>query len=439
MTTYIQLTNNLNANLLTAGNATATGAKLTMQPPPNPHLNIELAGQKWSFLPDPVGSGAYYIVDPTEASVAIAVLGLNDPDGDPVDAVPLHDGSLWYLFADTHGAVNATGQPYCFLMTSLCMNPVSNYAKSLNVKGNSTNAGAGVDAFPLPYEVYRSAPTTGYGSQLWAPGSGEAWPIAPYAIPPGGGLQGNFNYVFGNDLVDLVRSISVTVEIEEDLICDKGVSFQFNGFGAKGAPEVWQQYCILLAPGATSLNCLVNNWTNQEYITWVETGTGPLPVVYDRPLLCTLPQAYLPKGTKLSFTFAFHSPFVAITGVTFAATGPKGTSGEPLFEGSVSVDLTQMAGVPGSILAYQFFVVGNDFGAYTTFTSGSGTITYQSSELISVSPTLFFQSAWDSDAIPALNKAGTGESSNMKYSFLPASTISPATKLTQKFQLSGYV
>jgi hypothetical protein len=193
-----------------------------------------------------------------------------------------------------------------------------------------------------------------------------------------------------------------------------------------------------LYQGATSLGCLINNWTLQEFDSWSGGGPGQLPLVYDKTEICQLPQPYIQKGTKLSIDLAFEPGDGTITAVTFKATGPSGPSGEPLFQGSVNIDLTQLAAVPSSILAYQFFVAGQPGGAYTTFSAGSGRITYVSNELISVSPSLGFQSAWDSDALPALIPGSTGENSNMNYGFLPPSTLSPATTLTQTFQLTGY-
>jgi hypothetical protein len=449
MDPYIQLKSYSNGRLLTASGAPTPGAPetLSLESPPNPDLNIELGGQKWSFQVAPLtGSGAYFVTHPGDDCLDIPVIAF-DPDGDPMAADANFGGptQLWYLFADPQGSYGATGQPNCFLMNSLCMNsthPFSHssvrhcpYTKVLDVKDGSKAAGAGVHAFPIKPEVYSNQPTTEYGNQLWTPGAGDTWPIAPYSLPPNSGLQGNSNYYMGNYVVDLVRSAKVEVKIGGDLDCDNGVSFQFNGFGASGELEVWQQYVIFLNQGATSLMCVVNNWTLQQYWTWTP---GQTPIVYDRAEICELPEPYLPAGTSLTTDLTFDPVLGTITAVTFAAKGPDGPTGLPQFEGQVRIDLTQTGGVPSSILSYQYVVVGEPGGAFTTFGAGGGIITYRSNELISVSPSLSFQSAWDSGATRAPIPGGTGEDSNMNYGFLPPSTLSPATRLEQSFQLQGY-
>lgn len=450
MDTYIHIESYSNGRLLTArgGSTPQAPGTLALEAPPDPHLNIQLGGQKWSFQYALGGSGAYSIVGPADACIGIPVISLGQ-EADKVE-VETKSGSLtqlWYLFADTHGRFNATGQPYCFVMSAQCMNSVTipktpqrycPYTKVLDVKGNSTEAGAAVDAYPIKPEAYSNAPSKENDNQLWSPGSGEVWPVAPYSLPPDTGLQGNSNYFIGNDVVDIVRSAKVTVVLEGDLICDKGVSFQLNGFGAGGETEVWQQYSIILHPKDSTLDTNICNWTLQEYQSYGLGGSPQMPIVYEDTGFCQMPQSYLPDGTTLSINLTFHPTLGTVIGVTFEATGPKGNSGEPSFKGSSYVDLTKTSGVPGSILAYQFLIVGSNGGADTTFAGGGGRITYESNELISVSPSLAFQSAWDSGATVELLGGGTGENSNMNYSFLPPSTVSPATSLTQTFQLAGY-
>jgi len=430
----------LSGYAITAGSASAGKAPLTVEPLPNPEPNPLPANQIWGLAIDPNASWAFVMINPDLNVIEIPTFTFAD-DGDPVAAVPLaiSPNQLWYLFADTQESNDQYGNPYCFLMSYLCIftsdaNPVRapGYTKTLDVKGDSDKAGATVQAFPINNSAYFSTPTSDFDNQLWSPGK-QGWPFLPWSLPPSTGLQGNSNYFLGNYVIDVLKSLKVTIVVEEDLVCDKGVSFQLNGFGAQGAGEVWQQYCVLLAPGSSSLNCLINNWTINEYNSWAGGGPGQLPIVYDETQICPLPHPYIPKETTITIELQFDSRTSVVNQVAFKVAGPNGE-----FAGAQTIDVTQTPAIPSSLLDCQLLVVGYANGAHTTFIVGSGTITYETPDMFEVAPSLGFEDAWDSGALPALIPGGSGEDSNMNYTFLPPSNVLPSTKLIQTFKLSGH-
>ncbi len=226
------------------------------------------------------------------------------------------------------------------------------------------------------------------------------------------GLGSGWNYVMYSDCSDLL-SVTVTIVVTETITGDQGVGFQLNASSRSGAVVAAQQYCLSLAPGATDLRWIIENF--------LAAGEN-VPSLPQDGHVATLPQSAIPVGYRLTITLVTDIA-ANVAGATFAAYDENG-----VLLGQGLVDLVQTGVAPRNvapIVAFQLDIVGWANRAATNLSSGSGRIEYACSAPLSV---LNFPPdcacAWWT----------TNETSNVAYGVLPEG---PSSYISQTFDNSG--
>jgi hypothetical protein len=159
---YCYIKSKLNGNVIDIREAsTKPGALLGNYPQKSASQSDN---QLWEFIPDPSGSGYYFIKSKLSGNV-IDILGA-DPDANAVlDAYPQKtdnlDNQLWGFYP----AANAPG--YYFIKSALNGN-------AIDIRGSNKVAGALLDSFPQKSEDT--------DNQLWMP-VGGTFPPPPSRIP----------------------------------------------------------------------------------------------------------------------------------------------------------------------------------------------------------------------------------------------------------------
>jgi hypothetical protein len=186
--------------------------------------------------------------------------------------------------------------------------------------------------------------------------------------PPGRGLASAYNYILDNSGQAPLKDVSVTIFIEQDIVCEwatgptVGFSFQLNAYSFKGPTIAWQQYVIII-DGST-----VGGWVNN----WVNPSSGPINQY--KPLM-TSPVRGLPAGYTLKISL-HNDTSGNITGATFAVIDDQGhTLASELITITLTSDDT-------SIDAFQLDLVGPKNNENASLRSGSGQITYSASNLL---------------------------------------------------------
>src|SRR5579862_3868669 len=83
-------------------------------------------------------------------------------------------------------------------------------------------------------------------------------PGPPKNVPaPGGGLGGNSNYIMTAGSCQHLTSVSVTVNVTQDIVTRAGFSFQLNATSPSGAYAGFQQFCMGVGPSG-------NFWAGAE-------------------------------------------------------------------------------------------------------------------------------------------------------------------------------
>jgi hypothetical protein len=146
MSTYCSIKSKLDGNVIDIqGNSTQSGALLDAFPTKTTGND----NQQWEFIPDPAGSGYYFIKSKLSGNV-IDVQENSTMPGALLDAfnqkTTANDNQLWRFIQDP------AGSGYCFIQSKLSGNVI-------DIVGQSKNSGAGLDAFPIK--------TTGNDNQLW--------------------------------------------------------------------------------------------------------------------------------------------------------------------------------------------------------------------------------------------------------------------------------
>jgi hypothetical protein len=157
MGTYITIKSKLNDNVIDIqGASTKAGALLdAFTPKTSGNQN-----QQWEFIPDPSGSGYYFIKSALNGNV-IDILGASTNPGTLLDAYPQKttglDNQLWAFIPDP-------ANPGCFFIASALNGNV------IDIQGSINKSGVVLDAYPRK--------TTGTDNQLWMPIGGTFPPPA---------------------------------------------------------------------------------------------------------------------------------------------------------------------------------------------------------------------------------------------------------------------
>jgi hypothetical protein len=279
MSAYYFIPSKLDGNVIDiVGNNTAPGTLLDAYP----QKATGNANQLWEFVPDPAGSGYYFIKSQLDGSV-IDVQGNSLAPGTALDAWPQkptgNANQLWEFVPDP------AGSGYSFIVSRL-----NGYV--IDVSGASTAAGAQLDAYPLK--------VTGTDNQLWRVLGGSFPTSVPAAAAPSEGLGSNYNYLLNSDC-SWLTGVSVTVDVFQDITGSDGFGFQLNAYSATSDYDAAQQYLIYLDPHSqpAQLYCMVDNWTVQG---------GQSQIINNIVSLATLPSHTLPAGYQLIISLANGVP-----------------------------------------------------------------------------------------------------------------------------------
>jgi hypothetical protein len=236
----------------------------------------------------------------------------------------------------------------------------------------------------------------------------------PYVPAPSAGLGSNSNYFLNSNCTSLT-GLSVTINVDVDIVGSDGFGFQVNAYSGKSDYDAAQQYLIYLDPYSSpaQLNCMVDNW--------LSTGTQLINHIVP---LATLPSQKLPAGYQLTITLLNDSSG-NVSGATYTAVDNNGKT-----LGSQTITLLSLNLVSGAkvttadlapIVAFQLDFVDYLNGGKTTLSSGEGTITYTASNLMTVLSSEPSCVAWDYITL---------ETANSGYGFLPSN---PSQTFTQSF------
>jgi Ricin-type beta-trefoil lectin domain-like len=385
--------------------------------------------QLWRFLPDPAGSGYYYIVSKLRGDVVEIHNASTEPNSlldvaarnVAQDGYSGSDHQLWYFVADPAAPSRSR------IASKLNGNVV-------DVQNASSAPETPLDSFP--------AKVTGAENQQWTVEDGD-FPSIVATVPfaPFWG-NGNVNYILdGNG--DALTGVSVTVEFASDFSSSaNGYGFQLNCYSTEGPTTVWQQYVVYANPDDNQLSASVDNWT----------GTFPsfAQVCNIRTPLATLPSPTIPAGYSITIALTYYqdpqyqytNQYTAIvSGAVFTvkdrAGNVVGTTtiqllGQSDYSTGQPLTISNLAPIAG----LQFCIVG-DYDSHTaTLTQGSGKITYYASSGFTAtqlgsppSPESIFHSF-----------SGTGENANVFYGPLPwpwsISMGSESNEFVQLFQLT---
>ena len=387
--------------------------------------------QLWAFVPDPAGSGYYYIVsklngnviDIEEASTRSSALLDAYPRKVAVDGYSGSKNQLWYFVADPAAP-----------QTSRIVSELN--GNVIDVQGASTAPGALLDSYPVKI--------TAAQNQQWTV-VGESFPSVVPTVPYGPFWgNGNVNYILDGDGAALT-GVSVTIDFTSDFSSSaNGYGFQLNCYSTEGKSitTVWQQYVVLASPGDNTLYAYIDNWS----------GTYPTfnQVVNTKATLATLPSATIPAGYSITIALTYYQDpqyqytdqYTAIvSGASYTVKDNKGNVvgsttigilGQNLYNSSASATLANLA----PISALQLSIVGDNNSNTATLTQGAGTIAYYASSGFTatqlgpkVPPDSVFKSF-----------AGTGENANVFYGPLPwpwsISMKSNSNQFVQLFQLT---
>jgi hypothetical protein len=280
------------------------------------------------------------------------------------------------------------------------------------VRVTRSDVGAGtVDpGYPKPI-----SPNWGWGD-FGGKGISEAlYSGGPFAPIPTRGLGSNSNcFLYSPDAksggCSNLLGLSVTINVDEDIVGTNGFGFQINAYSAKDAYDGAQQYVVLVDPNFAppQITCMVDNW---------QSKTSQLVNIQHR--LATLPSHTLPAGYQLTISL-INDGLGRITGATYVLVDNHGHT-----VGNNTISFSDRpAQVLAPIVAFQMNFVGDINGATTTLSSGAGTMTYSASNLMSVLNTEPACVDWDYTTVEAANSA---------YGLLPSA---PSHTFAQSFRLS---
>src|ERR1035438_8901332 len=146
MSTYCFIKSKLDGNVIDIQGASAKSGALLDAFPQKKTANDN---QLWEFVPDPAGSGYFFIKNKLDGNV-IDIQGASTKSGVALDSFPMkstgNDNQLWQFLQDP------AGSGYCFIKSKMD-------GHVIDIEQASTKSGAGLDAFPMK--------STENDNQLW--------------------------------------------------------------------------------------------------------------------------------------------------------------------------------------------------------------------------------------------------------------------------------
>ena len=210
-----------------------------------------------------------------------------------------------------------------------------------------------------------------------------------------------------------MTGVTVSIKAETDIVTDHGFSFQLNCDPPKNSNLLWQQFVILLDPANNQLTAVIA----------IFKADGTLPIINHWVKLAQLPSLNLPAGYRLSISLS-NDASGNLTGGTFVATDANDRilGSQTITLVGITNSFTAADQQPISDLTLNlvgpYSTLGGGASPYriTTFTSGSGTMTYTASAPMTV---LRAKPACVENSI-----VYTHELSNSRFGKMPATTHS---------------
>ena len=410
MSDYYSIKSKLNGNVIDIlGASTVAGTALDSYPQNSPVSDNQL----WEFVPDPQGSGYYFIKSKLNGNVVdIEQASSNGlQDGTPLDAYPQKtggtvgqtDNQLWQFVKDPGGS------DYCFIMSRLNGNVI-------DIQGNSTKPTTPLDSYPMK--------SSGTDNQLWQV-VGGSFPKTLSTVLDSN-LGSNENYILYSNCNPIFNAF-VVIEVKEDIVCKSvapplpslckppagasentlGFSFQLNCYSPQNEKCAWQQYAMGFwqnSSGGFNVVNMVDNWPIK----------GGNLINNGFPTMCTLPSAILPAGYQAFIGWDNNAPTSGMeNNVTGAYWILKDNNGNQV--GRAGQTLTSISGADSSdlapIIAFELNIVGPVNGESAVLSSGKGFISY-----VSLRPALSVLAAE-----PSCTETGTitCETANTFYGLMP--------------------
>jgi hypothetical protein len=374
---YYFIKSKLDGNVIDIqGASTANGVPLDAWPQKTSGTNNQL----WEFVPDPAGSGYYFIKSQLNGNV-IDIKGGSPTPATALDSwpqqAPSQENQLWQFYEDPGGS------GYYYIQSKLVGN-------AIDIMAASTSSGALLDAyFPK---------VSGYDNQLWQV-VGGTFPATVTAAPkPSAGLGSNSNYLFSCGNIPMT-GVTVSIKVYQEIAGSDGFGFQVNCYSGTGDYDGAQQYVITMDPHISppTLIAWVNNW-----------HTTSDAVVNHMVTLATLPSEALPAGYELKISLECNSGG-QITGANYQCIDNTGK-----VIGNQTITLLSISGVTSEdlapIVAFQMNFVDWANGGKTVLSSGNGTIVYTANNPMVVLNTEPSYVDWG---------FSTEETANSSYSVLP--------------------
>jgi hypothetical protein len=320
--------------------------------------------QLWEFVPDPAGSGYYFIknqatgfvIDIEGESTATGALLVVNPQNETGT-----DSQLWQFFLDP------SGSGYWMIMNKLTANVI-------DIQGDSPNDGVVLDSFPHTFPASRN--------ELWSVIDGS-FPGVVKAVPSPAtkqGLTGNSNYIFNQQCNPFVNPsptdagcLNVIIDVTEDIVWasgagkTQGFSFQLNCYSPKSSVCAWQQYVL----GLRGNNIMYN------VEGFAVDPENPQQSLYNVGIdnIASLPSSMIPAGYQLTIQLLCDNSNGNITQANFIVLDN---------EKNVVVNMGQpVTGVYGAseadlapIVAFELNLVGPEDSETVYLSQGAGIITY---------------------------------------------------------------
>jgi hypothetical protein len=373
--------------------------------------------QLWNFMPDPAGSGYYYIVSKLNGNV-IEIRDASTAPGALLDASPRNvaedgfsgsDNQLWY-FVDDPSDPDPSNPSLCRIVSALNGNVI-------DIKYASTAPGALLDAYPPKL--------TEAENQQWSVVGGSfpaVVPTEPYS--PGWG-NGKVNYLLdGNG--EALTGVSVTVDFSTDFSSSaNGYGFQLNCSSTQVhtvSTPTYQQFVVYANPGDNQLYAAIDTLFADTQI-----------VLIDQVPLAALPSPTIPANYSITIALTYYQEpqyqytdqYTAIvTGATYTVMDNTktviGTTeiqflDQQIYGTGQPVTMANLA----PIAALQLCIVGDYHSHAAILTEGAGTITY-----------------YTSSAFTLMEPTGietTVENANVFYGPLPWPWSISMTEVSQQF------
>jgi hypothetical protein len=324
--------------------------------PPDP-------SQYWEFVPDPAGSGYFFIKNKAngfvidiegESTATGALLVVNQQNETGTDS------QLWQFFLDP------SGSGYWMIMNKLTANVI-------DIQGDSPDDGVVLDSFPHTFPASRN--------ELWSVIDGS-FPGVVVAVPSpaaAAGLTGNSNYIFNQQCNPFVNPsptdnvcLTVTIVVTQDIICKSvvsngstgGFSFQLNCYSPKGRKCAYQQYVIGLRGN--------NLMYNVEGFP-VNSNQSLLNVGIDN--IASLPSSMIPAGYQLTITLLSDSISGNVLQANFNVLDNEKNVVANIEQPVITVSgATEDDWAP--IIAFELDFVGPENSESVYLSQGAGIITY---------------------------------------------------------------